>query len=251
MKLFLPVFLSILAVSHSSSLFGQAKTFLELVTKLKYKDSCSYADEVVRTNWTGRVAEMTPSAFGYTQLVTGFMNDVISKNKNLCAATELVICDKETEKCKCGDPGKVALLPDSPDNYVEEVDDYGVLRCRWGKGSSCVSDDIFQAQGIGAYVNSKCRRGTRCAATHDASDCSFLTLIRYIRVNYGYGKTASVAQITKDLLGGKICTCESESSEKNPSREKRSTREYKIQNVETLHSLGAAFGIVQDLFVQN
>ncbi len=82
-------------------------TFSQLMTSLKYGEPCSWENEEARQNLTRDLAANinARSRYGVASSMQDFANDVVSNGKQFCSASELFVCDKETEKCGCGDPG--------------------------------------------------------------------------------------------------------------------------------------------------
>lgn len=84
--------------------------YLQLVTSLKFGDSCSWTDEEFRRNYSKILREddiNDSRAFKALE----FMDKIVSNNIKLCSTFDLLVCDKVTEKCVCGDPSvSVRLL---------------------------------------------------------------------------------------------------------------------------------------------
>jgi len=212
-KQFLLSFLLVVGVVVDQSVaLSNLATFLNLMTSLKYDQSCSWNNEEVRQNFTrdlsSNVNRFSPSSL--TRAMSRFSTDVVSNGKQFCSAPELLICSKDTEKCVCGDPGKEIALPnsDSSSDYVVERDGAGVNRCRWAEGTYCLSDDILKTQSFAAMVNSKCRSGTSCIAKADGGPCSFRSLVFHVIRSSGGRGRPNLQAMMRDMYQGKVCTCQ-------------------------------------------
>lgn len=108
-KLFFALLLVGVVVVEESSAIADLTTFLNLVTSLKYNQPCSWTNEEARQNLTRDMSGITNRFGSSSSLVAAlerFSADVVTKRKHFCSAPELLICDKDSERCVCGDPGK-------------------------------------------------------------------------------------------------------------------------------------------------
>jgi len=220
MKLFLPLLIvGVAAMLHSTVgqrnqvLTPDLQKFMQLITSLKYGDQCSWENEEGRQNFTKQMSRMPLTSMSQILQMRRFQLNVLKENKTYCSASEQFICDQDTQRCVCGDPGKKVLFPDFDvsSEYVVEEDEDGTQRCNWKEGSYCLSDDIFRAarqSGLGDLFHMQCASGTRCTSKVDGEDCSFHALVSYILRTYSFRATRNQQQIIKDLFNGKVCTCQ-------------------------------------------
>jgi len=204
-------------VAGQRSPVANLSSFLKLITALKYNDACSMTNELSRQNLTRDITRLSTNRFASGNLlaiVNQFSNDVVTNNKRFCAAPELLICNKETQRCGCGDPGRAVLFPnvDSSRDYVVERDELGVNRCRWTENTYCLSDDLLRAQGFGNMINSKCRSGTKCITKSSGEECSFHSIIAHVMASTmasgRRGGRLNIQTIMRDVYEGKVCTCQ-------------------------------------------
>jgi len=180
---------------------GTLRSFIRLAQALKYGDSCTWEAEEYRQNFT-RNKLLSPGIPNLNSVMT-MANTMVARDYKLCSAAELFICDKESQKCVCGDPGFESLLGVNRSLYTKE----GSNKCRWDTNTYCVSDDQFRSQRqLGLTVDSKCKRGTTCKLA-SGELCSMRTFIRHLLETHGFAVLLNPRRITEEAMSGNVCSC--------------------------------------------
>jgi len=188
---------------------GNLRKYVELGQALKYGDNCSWEAEEYRQNFT--INRLLSGGIPSMQTVMEMANTIVDRDYRLCSAAELFICDKESLKCVCGDPGFEALKGVNRSLYVLE----GNNKCRWDTNTYCAPDDSLASQRqLGFVVDSKCKLGTSCKLG-DGDMCSLQGIVRYILRNHGFGAITSPRRITEEMMSGKICSCQADEVEED------------------------------------
>jgi hypothetical protein len=81
--------------------------YSSLITKLKYNESCSYDIEQSRESAAKILIKGEDQAKIYAAF--GFREEVLKKGEPLCNNLKMLVCSKDTQRCVCGDPGKIAI----------------------------------------------------------------------------------------------------------------------------------------------
>jgi hypothetical protein len=197
--------LTILSLTESKSLGDVDETkailqkILSQVQALKYGDECSWEVEEIRQNYTQQGL-----LSGDTGTFRELIGKIVENGWQLCSATELFVCDKESQKCVCGDPGYESQFGMERDLYTLE----GNNKCRWNTGTYCVPSEFMTSLHVpGLKVDSTCRSGTSCTA-RDGQACTKQEMIRYLLNNYDQKFFTNPAKIGRVLASGEICSCE-------------------------------------------
>jgi len=173
--------------------------YIQAAQALKLDDKCSWEAEEVRQNYSRQFLS------GQMHLIFQMANEFVEKDWKLCSALELYVCDKESQKCVCGDGGYESLKGVNRALYTEEN-----KKCRWNTGTYCTSDDFFASQRMmGIDVDSKCKTGTTCK-TGNGDVCSRQAFMQYLLQKYGFLVLLNQKLIQDELLTGKICSCKTD-----------------------------------------
>jgi len=191
-----------LTESYGLGLSGTLRKYVELAQALKYGDDCGWEAEEYRQNFTRD--RIMASGVPNMGMVMEMANTMIDRDYRLCSAAELFICDKNSLKCVCGDPGFEALM--GVNRILYTVEDTN--KCRWDTNTYCVSDDHLRNQkALGFTVDSKCKVGTSCKIGEEGEICSIRAMMRYLLQNHGMMILFSPRRITEELMSGRICSC--------------------------------------------
>jgi len=177
-------------------------TSLEDMPDLKYGDPCSWDAEELRLNFSSNLLKRGIAES--STLVDTFTNQIIKLGEPLCNALELNVCNKDTGRCDCGEPGSVLALGDkSPLSFTVEEDDSGNQKCRFAIGAYCNPND-FMAR---VKRDTECAKGSSCLAKDTGKECSFRALLLKALLN-GSGK--KVNDFMKDMTTGTYCSCKAD-----------------------------------------
>jgi len=177
-------------------------TSLEEMPDLKYGDPCSWEAEELRLNFSssllkGGIAEST-------KLAETFTKQIVELGEPLCDALELNVCNKETRRCDCGEPGSVLALGDkSPLSFTVEEDESGNQKCRFAVGAYCNPKDFM----VSLKRDTECAKGSSCLAKDTGKECSFKALLLKALLN-GRGFTGN--DFMKEMTTGAFCSCKAE-----------------------------------------
>jgi len=109
-KKLLLIFAIVASCHHLSEGFGMGfssgtlRRYVQLAQALKYGDECSWEAEEYRQNFTRD--KLMASGVPNLGMIMEMANTMVDNDYRMCSAAELFICDKESQKCVCGDPGK-------------------------------------------------------------------------------------------------------------------------------------------------
>jgi len=177
-------------------------TSLEDMPDLKYGDPCSWEAEELRLNFTSKILKRGTAES--TTLVEAFTNQMVELQEPLCDALELNVCNKETRRCDCGEPGSVLALGDkSPLSFSVEEDESGNQKCRFAVGAYCNPKDFM----ANLKRDTECAKGSSCLATDTGKECSFRALLLKVLLSE---KGFKASDFMKDLTTGSYCSCKAE-----------------------------------------
>jgi len=185
---------------------GNLRRYIQLAQALKYGDNCTWEAEEYRQNFTKN--KLLASGVPNLNSVMDMANTMVARDYKLCSAAELFICDKESQKCVCGDPGYESILGVNRSLYILE----GSNKCRWNTSTYCVSEDHMQSQKqLGIIVDSKCKTGTTCRiGTGTGEICSLHGVMRHLLENHGFSVLFNARRITEEVMAGNVCTCKAD-----------------------------------------
>jgi len=208
---------AILASCHGfgMQLSGNLRRYVTLAQALKYGDDCGWDAEEYRQNFTRD--RIMASGIPNMGMIMEMANTMVERDYKLCSAAELFICDKESQKCVCGDPGFEALMGVNRSLYTVE----DTNKCRWNTNTYCVSDDHLRSQKqLGFRVDSKCKSGTSCKiGAGEGELCSVQAMMRHLLSNHGMMILFSPRRITEELMSGRICNCRADEGEPSSENE--------------------------------
>jgi len=203
--------------SHLSESFvlglgsGNLRRYVQLAQALKHGDNCSWEAEEYRQNFTR--TRLMSGGLPSMQTVMEMANHMVENDYKLCSAAELFICDKNTNKCVCGDPGYESLLGVNRPLYTLEDN----TKCRWNTNTYCVSDEQMASQRqLGLTVDSKCKSGTSCKLS-DGETCSIQSMMRHLIRNHGFMILFNVRKNTEEVMSGRVCSCKADEVEVDSS----------------------------------
>jgi len=177
------------------------RRYIQLAQALKYGNDCTWEAEEYRQNFTKN--KLLASGIPNLNSVIEMANTMVERDYKLCSAAELFICDQESLKCVCGDPGFEALLGVNRSLYTLEASN----KCRWNTNTYCVSEDQMRSQRqLGITVDSKCKTGTTCKLGTGES-CSLHVVMRQLLQKHGFGILFNARRITEEVMSGQVCTC--------------------------------------------
>jgi len=171
----------------------------EDMPKLKYGDPCSWEAEELRLNFSSNL--LKEGLLDSTKLVETFAAQIVELGEPLCQALELNVCNKNTKRCDCGEPGSVLALGDkSPLSFIVEEDGNGDQKCRFAVGAYCNPKDFMAS----VKRDAECAKGSSCLAKDTGKECSFRALLLRALLN-GKGR-----DFMKDMTTGSYCSCKAE-----------------------------------------
>jgi len=174
-------------------------TSLEDMPDLKYGDPCSWEAEELRLNFTGNLLKRGIEES--TTSIETFTKQIVRLGEPLCNALELTVCNKDTGKCDCGEPGSVLALGDkSPLSFTVEDDESGNQKCRFAVGAYCNPKDFM----ANVKRDAECAKGSSCLATDTRKECSFRAILIKSILN---GSARKSSNFMKELTTGGYCSC--------------------------------------------
>jgi len=178
-------------------------SFLELSQALKYGDDCSWEAEQSRQNYVKQLLS------GNLQVFKTMTAEFLEKGYKLCSAAQLFVCDKETEKCACGDPGYEWKNGVNRELYALE----GKRTCRWNTNTYCTSEEFLsESSQVGVISDSKCKTGTTCKIA-DGNVCSKTEMMRYLFKNYDLKVLSNFKSLAEKMTTGEVCSCKADKLE--------------------------------------
>lgn len=74
-----------------------------LANSLEMGETCSWSDESVRQSGLRQMRKFPRKSMPYWQAFDALVSSTVQKGRTYCNATEMLVCDKEMEKCVCGE----------------------------------------------------------------------------------------------------------------------------------------------------
>jgi len=189
-------------------------TSFDQMINLKYGDECSWEAEELRLNFSMTYMELKGMHKKLEAMLAfiDFQDKIMKMGQPICDASQLYVCNKDTRKCDCGEPGSVLILGDkSRTSFVTEQDESSnATVCRYALDQYCIppTRSLSSSSSSMSNENLTCVHGSACVGRETKKACSFLDLLiegfRTLRddpTNMGHA-------LLKQLVKGKVCSCQ-------------------------------------------
>ncbi|OXA40331.1 Enolase [Folsomia candida] len=176
-----------------------------LANSLEMGETCSWSDESVRQSGLRQMRKFPRKSMPYWQAFDALVSSTVQKGRTYCNATEMLVCDKEMEKCVCG----------------EHASQTGSKVCRWSRGAACIDRE---ASTDGSFVP-KCAQGLGCTYTKDGTPCTSTSPYQYLLESLQ--NNATYAEYNEGALTGKMCQCTKDDNAKADDTSNNWNRRFK------------------------
>lgn len=179
-----------------------------LANSLELGDSCSWSDEAFRQLGARVMKRYPKDSKPYDQAFDNIVSSTVENGRTYCLAKEMLVCDRDSQKCVCGESAVQASLGlrYKPSSYESEWDaSTGKKVCRFSRGASCDPQTAPKRQ---ASFVPKCAQGLTCTYLKDGTSCTNLSTLKYVLDAIRNNVTREEAM--DGILTGKMCQCVSE-----------------------------------------
>jgi len=216
LKLFYIFGLGILSCPNVQAAPKATYASFDQMLNLKHGDECSWEAEELRLNFSMTYMELIGLNKKMEAMLAfvDFKDKLMALGQPICDASQLNVCNKNTGKCDCGEPGSVLILGDkSSSSFVTEQDESSnTTVCHYAIDQYCIPQNFTVKPPSTSSSSSteflKCATGSVCVSRETKKTCSFidflmeaLRTLRDDQSNVGHA-------LLKQLVEGKVCYCQ-------------------------------------------